>query len=248
MWTAVWPHVPSNMRLVARRGLALMALSACACSAAPESLRIYGTVIVDVVVPEPIVMTGGTYLVSNDRGEPVRFGSLSPSSTTLHLLLPQDPDYVLSVNTLGRQQGKGVSLECGGFRKFDVIRLRETQLTLRLDCGELWPAPPTQPHPADPTCGIEALVVGPLRQLVGSSIAASVSAASDESRFRWFTSDSDVGHFGHPESDSVSHTEFNCDSAGEATLTVVISSGRCSDEASVRVSCVEWEPVDAGTY
>lgn len=236
------------MRLVADRRLAALALSTCACSGAPESPQVYGTVIVDVVVPEAVVMTGGTYLVSNDRGEPVRFGTLGASSKTIRLVLPQDPDYLLSVNTVGRKRREGVSLECEGFRKFDVIRLRETQLTLRLDCGEMWPAPPPEPRPPAAVCGIEALVVGPLRQLVGSSISASVSAATDESRFRWFTSNSDVGHFGHPESDSVSQTEFSCDAAGEATLTLVVSSEGCSDEASVQVYCLESDPYDAGTY
>jgi hypothetical protein len=254
MWTPVWEELPIDLRFAVRRALTPVALTylaqlTSACSAHPGSPQIYGTVTVNVSVPASIKTAGGTYLVSNDAGEPVRFGTLTSALVPIQLTLPQGPDYVLSVNTLGRKRRSPISLECEGFRKFDVIRLRHTEINLMLDCGDLWPEePPPEPPPMTPACGIEALVVGPLRQMVGATVHANVTATAVESRFTWLTSDSDVGHFTHPTSDSVSQTGFSCDAVGNVTLTLVVASEGCSDEASVQVSCLPWSETDAGTY
>jgi hypothetical protein len=252
MWTPVWQDLPIDLRLSVRQALAPVALASVAqlvfaCSADPDSPQVYGTVTVNLTVPASVKTAGGTYLVANDEGEPIRFGTLTSALVPLQLTLPQGPDYVLSVNALGRQRRSSISLECEGFRKFDVIRMRQTEINLALDCGDLWPEePPPEPPPMTPTCGIEALVVGPLQQRVGATVHANVSATAVESRFTWLTSDSDVGHFTHPDSDSVSQTGFSCDAVGSVTLTLVVSSEGCSDEASVQVSCQAWSESDAG--
>lgn len=227
--------------------LALSVFCACACSAQNGGPQNYGTVIVNVSVPNGVKTSGGTYLVASSHGEPVRFGTLTADLAPIQLVLPQDADYVLSVNTLGRKRNKPIDMECEGFRKFDVFRGETHDLPLPLACNPLWPPAP-DPEPATPAveCGIDALVVGPLRQLIGAEINASVSATPTESDFEWMTSDSDVGHYTHPDSDNVSQTGFVCDEAGEATLTLVVSSEGCSDEASVQVTCVDWPVLDAG--
>jgi hypothetical protein len=248
MWTPVW-EVTSDLRSAFRRTLIPVGLVSCACSGLPDNSQVYGNVLVNVTVPAAIRTTGGTYLVANDQGESVRFGTLTSDLAPFQLLLPQGPDYVLSVNTFGRKPRSAISLECEGFRKFDVIRMRHAEINLPLDCGELWPEEPTpEPPPMATVCGIEALVVGPLQQLVGARIHANVTATPTESRFTWDTSDPGVGHYTHPESDSVSQTEFECDTAGEVTLTLVVSSDGCADEASLQVSCIAWSESDAGSY
>lgn len=226
----------------------VLAASTIACSSTPESLPIYGTVVVELRVPRGVVPLGGTYLVTSDDGDPVRFGTLTPKLEPLRLVLPQDPDYVLSVNALARKGRRGVSLECEGFRKFDVIRLRETTFPLTLDCDGLWPdTPPPGPPSPDAGCGIEALVVGPLRQSIGASVHASATATPDgDTRFVWGTSDTEIGAFTHPETDSVAQTEFTCYQPGVTTLSLVVSSSHCTDEATVRVECVASSSGDAG--
>jgi hypothetical protein len=238
---------PHCSRRKLRHLLAPLTLYVCACSAQNGGPQNYGTVIVNVSVPSGIKTSGGTYLVASSHGEPVRFGTLTADLAPIQLVLPQAADYVLSVNTLGHKSNKPVDMECEGFRKFDVFRKETHELPLPLVCSPLWPPAPEPEPPVPPVeCGIDALVVGPLRQLVGAEVNASVSATPAESDFEWMASDSDIGHYTHPDSDNVSQTSFVCDEAGQATLTLVVSSEGCSDEASVQITCVDWPVLDAG--
>ncbi len=247
MWNQVRDGLPSYLRPHVRRSLVHLALLTCACSSSPSGPHNDGTVLVNVTAPKSVKTAGATYMVANNQGESVRFGTLTSELDPVELVLPRGPDYVLAVNALGRKRDTALSLECEGFRKFDVFRQEQTLINLTLDCGELWPEEPAPEEPPVLTaCGIEALVVGPLRQLVGAEIEASVTAVPEESRFTWLTSDSEVGHFTHPESDNVSRTAFMCEAPGETTLTLVVASHACSDEASVQVTCVTGGDSDAG--
>lgn len=250
MVTAAPPYDLDSLRRKLRHWLAPLALCASACSAQPGGSQNYGTVLVTVSVPTGIKTAGGTYLVASNHGEAVRFGTLTADLEPLQLVLPQGADYVLSVNTLGRKPRQPIDVECEGFRRFDVFRQQTQELSLPLLCSPLWPpAPRPEPPPTAAECGIDALVVGPLRQLVGAEINATVSATPTESQFEWSSSSSDIGHYTHPDSDNVSQTGFVCDEAGKTTLTLVVSSESCSDEASVDVTCVDWPAVfDAGSH
>lgn len=247
MWTQVRKELPSCLRLIARHSLVNLALLTCACSSRDSGPRPTGTVVLKVTTPESVNTAGATYLLANNQGEPVRVGTLTSEFSPVEIVLPTGPDYVVAVNALARRPGSSLSLECEGFRKFDVFRMEEALINLTLDCGELWPEEPApEVPPGLPECGIEGLVVGPLRQLIGAEIYAAVAEAAPESRFSWHTSDPEVGRFTHPESYNVSETDFTCETVGETTLTLVVASETCSDRASVQVTCVAWGEPDAG--
>ncbi len=247
MWIQVRDGLSNCLRRQVFRSLVHLALLTCACSSSSSGTQNDGTVLLNVTTPKSVKTVGATYMVANNQGEPVRFGTLTSELDPVELVLPRGLDYVLAVNALGRKRDTALSLECEGFRKFDVFRQEQALINLTLDCGELWPEEPApEAPPASSACGIDAFVVGPLRQLVGAEIEVNVTAVPAETRFTWLTSEPALGQFTHPESDNVSRTSFLCEGPGETTLTLVAASDACSDEANMQVTCVMSGDLDAG--
>lgn len=243
MWSFDWASGFRRFKALNWIGVALLSA---ACSDGGGANGAYGTLALEVEAPRSIRTTSATYLLANHRGEVMRLGSLTPDLEPLEFSVPQGADYLLSVNAFGRKRNGSFDLECEAAKRFDVFAHERNRVVLKLACQQLW-TDETAPDASVPKhCGIQTFVVGPLRQLVGSRIHASVTTVPVDARVRWRVKNSDVGYFTHRESAPVRETDFVCAAEGTSALTLSVTSAECHDEASVEISCVSGLGSDGG--
>jgi hypothetical protein len=188
-----------------------------------------------VFLPQKTVIQLLSYGVTGNDFDPIAdivIVSGSPTSTSaLFVGLPLGPGYEVTVSATSEDP----AIKCAAKASATVYADKTTDLLVPLQCQ----GPPDGNAVVNATVGecpqISYLAAAPIKTSVGGTIelaAAALDADGTTPSFSWTTT---AGTFSAP---ALPESSFTCTVPGDATITLTVGSGSCTDHASVTVTCI----------